>query len=97
MATSNSRGGRAGGCNQFVAASAHGLLITAHGDSGLPMIYRTDSSEAVAQAVVAHVLDGQSTQITASDISAAYRAAGGNLRETLFKLYDVYAEARATR
>jgi hypothetical protein len=69
-----------------------GLLITAHSDSGLPTIYRTESSEALAQAVVAQVLSGRFTQITAADISAAYRAAGGSTRETLFKLYDVYAE-----
>ena len=69
-----------------------GLLITAHRDSGLRTIYHTESSEVLAHAVVSQMLNGRATQITTSDISAAYRAAGGNIREMLFTLYDIYAE-----
>ncbi len=69
--------------------SGAGLLVTAHTDLGLPMIYRMKPSERLARAVVTKLLDGEAA-ISASELKAAYEASGGNVRETLFKLYDVY-------
>lgn len=67
-----------------------GLLVTAHADAGLPMIYQTQPSEAVAQRVVESLLPSEGAAIEAEDIRRAYLAAGGNLREMLFRLFDVH-------
>jgi hypothetical protein len=67
-----------------------GLLVTAHADLGLPTIYRTQPSEALAQRVVSALLPSAEQEISPADVSRAYTAAAGNLRETLFALYDVY-------
>jgi len=69
-----------------------GLIVTAHTDVGLPTIYRTEPSVQLAGAVVAQLLGDGKSLVTASDIAAAYDATGGNMRETLFRLYDVYHE-----
>jgi ABC-type hemin transport system ATPase subunit len=74
-----------------------GLLVTTHADVGLPVIYRTEPSREVAQSVVAQLLGGERRLITPSAIAAAYEAAGGNMRETLFRLYDVYQAKDSTR
>jgi hypothetical protein len=67
-----------------------GLLITAHSDVGLPTIYQTQPSEALAQSVVRSLLPAGQAAITPADVSTAYSVAKGNVRETLFKLFDVY-------
>jgi len=72
-----------------------GLLITTHSDLGLPTIYQTQPSEALAQQVVAALLPTGDAAIAAADVSQAYAASGGNLRETLFALFDVYQQRRS--
>jgi hypothetical protein len=67
-----------------------GLLVTAHTDLGLPTLYSTEPSQTLAQAVVARLLAGGDRRITSDDISTAFAASGGNIRETLFRLYDIY-------
>ena len=67
-----------------------GLLVTAHRDLGLPTVYETLPSEKVARAVVAKLLPHGLEGIAEADIEAAYAAAGGNIREALFRLFDVY-------
>ena len=67
-----------------------GLLVTAHAELGLPTIYRTQPSEALALRVVNALLPSDDRAIAPSDVSRAYDTSGGNLRETLFALFDVY-------
>jgi hypothetical protein len=67
-----------------------GLLITAHSDAGLPTLFRTHTSEALAQAVVARLLPDGANTVTRDEIATAYANTAGNIRETLFRLYDVY-------
>jgi energy-coupling factor transporter ATP-binding protein EcfA2 len=74
--------------------SGAGLLVTAHRDVGLPTLYTTKSSEEVASAVVNSLIAPEGSSIRASEVADAYRAAGGNVRETLFKLFDVYQQRR---
>ena len=69
-----------------------GLLITAHVDLGLPTVYQTQPSESLAATVVARLLPESGHKIAASDVAAAYAAAAGNVRETLFQLFDVYQQ-----
>lgn len=67
-----------------------GLLVTAHTDASLPTIYRTDASAELVRAIVGQLLGNSESFISSADIAAAYNATGGDVRETLFKLYDVY-------
>jgi hypothetical protein len=69
-----------------------GLLVTAHADVGLPTIYRAQPSEALAQRVVTELLPHGEAAITPADVSTAYVASKGDVRETLFKLFDVYQQ-----
>ncbi len=69
-----------------------GLLVSSHADVGLPTICRTEASEQIARAIVAQLLGDGEAIITSSDVAAAYEATGGNVRETLFRLYDVYQQ-----
>jgi hypothetical protein len=74
-----------------------GLLVTAHADVGLPTLFVTQPSESLARAVVAQLLNGSESDISEDDISTAFAATSGNLRETLLKLYDIYQQQRAQR
>jgi hypothetical protein len=67
-----------------------GLLVTAHTNVGLPTIFFTQPTEELAHAVVARLHSAGETSVTREDVSAAFAATDGNLRETLFRLYDVY-------
>jgi hypothetical protein len=71
-----------------------GLLITAHQDLGLPTLFTTPPTLELAQQVVGQLLGASDATICADDVAAAWTAAQGNLRETLFKLYDVYQARR---
>lgn len=73
-----------------------GLLVTVHADVGLPAIYCTKPSEAVAAVVVQRLTDGAGGPVLPTDVTEAYQAAAGNIRETLFKLFDVYQQRRST-
>jgi len=75
---------------RLARSAGAGLLVTAHQDVGLPTLYETNPSEAVALAVAARLLAEENMQFPPSEITGAYQAAKGNVRETLFKLYDVY-------
>jgi hypothetical protein len=69
-----------------------GLLVTTHRDMGLATVFETRPSEEVASAVVAKLLPGGQAEIGEAEIKAAYAAAGGNIREALFRLFDMYEE-----
>jgi hypothetical protein len=75
-------------CNQLHS----GLLVTAHRDMNLPMLIQIEPSLELTRAVVARLLLNERNSITAEDIASAYQAASGNIRETLFRLFDVYQE-----
>jgi len=67
-----------------------GLMVTAHTDVGLPTIYRTEPTKGLAEAVVARLIGDDGSIISSDDIATAYEATGRNVRETLFRLYDVF-------
>jgi energy-coupling factor transporter ATP-binding protein EcfA2 len=73
-----------------------GLLVTAHADVGFPTLYQMQPNEELACAVVTRLLDGDS-HIDREDVGRSYAAASGNLRETLFKLYDLYQGKTASK
>ncbi len=72
-----------------------GLLATAHTDQGLPTIFQTQPSEPLVQRVVAALLPTDDGTLAPADVASAYAATGGNVRETLFKLFDTYQQRRS--
>jgi hypothetical protein len=73
-----------------------GLLVTTHQPLDLPLLCRTQPSESLAQAVVASLLDARQSPVTRTDVAAAFKASGGNIREMLFALYDVHQTRRSS-
>ena len=80
----------------WVKARLAGLLITAHQPMGLPPLFATEPTLALAQQIVAQLLKSDQVQsLTGDDVAAAFAAHGANLREMLFSLYDVYQRRHA--
>lgn len=67
-----------------------GLLVTAHGDVGLPTVAVVEPGLETMRQVVRRLLPEQDQVIGDDDVAAAWQACGGNLREALFALYDLY-------
>lgn len=63
------------------------LLVTAHRSTGLPVVMRCATSEGLLRAIVARLPD-HGGRIAAADVTAAFARHGGNLRESLYDLYD---------
>ena len=79
--------------------SGSGLLVTSHHSAGLPVLVRHDTSPSLLHAIVRGLPDHDSWHgrlITPSDIEEAFVKHGGNLRESLYELYDRF-ETRAER
>ncbi|NQW49426.1 MAG: hypothetical protein HQ464_16825 [Planctomycetes bacterium] len=76
-----------------------GLLVTSHKAAGMPVLMRCDTSLALLHSIVAG-LPGHDhwygTLIHAADVESAYVRQRGNLRESLYELYDRF-EFRARR
>jgi hypothetical protein len=70
-----------------------GLLVTSHHECGLPVLFRTQPDLSIVQRLVEQRLPPHEARIRSSDIELAWRRHGGNVRELLFELYDVF-EAR---
>jgi hypothetical protein len=66
-----------------------GLLVTAHQSVGLPLLFHTEPTVAMAEAIVAQLLEGRNP-LDASSIRESYNRHHGDLREMLFDLYDLY-------
>jgi hypothetical protein len=71
-----------------------GLLVTAHADVGLPTLLETSTSLELAQAIVA-CLPNATAGLPTGAVAACFQRAAGDMRETLFALYDTY-ERRGT-
>lgn len=67
---------------------AWGLLVTAHGPTGLPRLFETTANLADLQRIVETLLSGTYDSIEPEVVARQYQASGGNARETLFSLYD---------
>jgi hypothetical protein len=72
-----------------------GLVVTAHEPTGLATLYRFQPDRAALVAVVQWLLRHETTsRIASADVDQAFDACSGNIRETLFRLYDIYEERR---
>jgi energy-coupling factor transporter ATP-binding protein EcfA2 len=68
-----------------------GLLVTAHRCCRLPDLWSTTVTLELAQMLTRRLLEsGDSLVIRADDVATAFQSCRGNLRETWFRLYDVY-------
>ncbi len=74
-----------------------GLLVTTHADVGLATLFTTSPCLELAVALVRQLLPPCDDTIAEADIEAAWRANGGNLREMLFALYDLFEQRRSGR
>jgi len=74
-----------------------GVLVTSHGEVGLPTIFRTGTNMELACRLVRELLPLADKTISDTDVSAAFTRHEGNLRETLFTLYDLYESRREDR
>lgn len=75
--------------------TGEGLLATAHGSVGLPLLRATAVDRETACWVVETMLSRNPEVprlVAASAVEAALRGCDGNLREALFRLYDQYEE-----
>jgi len=80
-----------------LVAAVRGLrvVVTAHGQAGLRVVARCETSPGLLAEVVARLPD-HGGLITGGDIDEACRRHAGNLREALYDLYDRF-ERRARR
>jgi hypothetical protein len=68
-----------------------GLLVTAHRCCRLPDLWSTTVTLELAQTLTRRLLKSEdSSVIRADDVAEAFQICQGNLRETWFRLYDVY-------
>jgi energy-coupling factor transporter ATP-binding protein EcfA2 len=69
-----------------------GLLVTAHRTMGLPRLHKTSTSLELLRTLVSELVreSPEAWRPSDTEVSEAYRAHGGNLREALLQLYDDY-------
>ncbi|GAB4135745.1 hypothetical protein [Thermopirellula anaerolimosa] len=67
-----------------------GLLVTAHSAVELPAIFTPEPSSDLAWRIVEYLLQQGEPLIAREDVEACFSRHGGNLREMLFELYDLY-------
>jgi hypothetical protein len=67
-----------------------GLVITAHADVGFPELFRTEVAQDLAKRIVQRLQPAKSALVAPEDVSTALVQNAGNMRETLFTLYDLY-------
>ncbi len=72
-----------------------GLLVTAHASVDLPTLLHVEPSLALAQQLAAQLTRDAPPLIHPDDVRRAYEHHHGNLRDTLFALYDVFEQRRA--
>jgi len=72
-----------------------GLLVTTHRPMRLPLLWRTRVDDALAHRVVGELLAGQTAAIDRRDVGEMLRRCEGDMRETLFGLYDLVERRRS--
>jgi hypothetical protein len=72
-------------------------LVTVHEPVSLPLLLRTAVDPALALRIVESLHPGQELEVSAADVSRCFEHQRGNMRETLFELYDVYERRRLAR
>ena len=79
---------------RFCRRQGVGLLVTAHKSVGLPQLYRTVVTPDLAGQIVGTLLGGREPPFTPEEVSHCLSRHGGDLREVLFELYDLFEQRR---
>ena len=74
-----------------------GQLVTAHAPCELPTLVVLEPTLDLMLRLVQQLSAGQALPIREEEIAAAFAAAGGNVREALFTLYDLFEERCGAR
>jgi hypothetical protein len=69
-----------------------GLLVTAHEPTGLPKIHSTSITLETALYVVDQLLRNEPQKISRDIVENLYAQNGGNIRDLLFDLYDIFEQ-----
>lgn len=77
--------------------SGAGMLITAHEPRGFPPLYQTGASEPIFNDLVELLVRETHSTITRTEAAQALQASNGNVRDALFRLYDLYESRRPSR
>lgn len=83
--------------NDACKRAGAGLLVTTHADVGLPTLFTTAPTDEQVQVLVRELLEGDDVKIRPDDVSLCYQTHAGNVRETLFALYDLYERRQRER
>jgi hypothetical protein len=75
---------------------AIGLVVTTHQSVGLPEVYQTVATPELAAQIVAALVGDRKFSVSADEIACRFSLHRGDLRETLFDLYDLFEESRLT-
>jgi hypothetical protein len=75
---------------RFCKRRALGLLVTCHETVGLPELFRPVVDRALAWQVVEQLQQGRRPLVTREDLAERLEMRGGDLREALFDMYDLY-------
>jgi energy-coupling factor transporter ATP-binding protein EcfA2 len=67
-----------------------GLVVTSHASVGLPPLWTTEVTPELARRLVNQLLGDESAVISPDEVDSCLARHRGNLRETLFELYDLY-------
>ena len=68
------------------------LLVTAHAEVDLPIVYRTQTTLSLARHLVQELAPHGIAPLTDDDVARSFERHRGDLREMLFELYDLYEE-----
>jgi hypothetical protein len=77
--------------------SGAGMLITAHEPTGFPPLYQTRADEPIFSDLVELLVRETHSTITRAEAAQALQASNGNVRDALFRLYDLYESRRPSR
>jgi hypothetical protein len=72
-----------------------GLIVTAHASVGLPPLWQTSVTPELASRIVDQLTTGLTPLLKPSELSDCLARHHGDMRETLFSLYDRYEENRS--
>lgn len=67
-----------------------GLVVTCHTTAGLPLLWEMRPTVELAQEIVARLTAAAPHGIAPERVERVFDAQGGDLREMLFELYDLY-------
>jgi GTPase SAR1 family protein len=81
--------------NARAARQRSGLLVTSHRPIGIAVLFETKPSVEIAAALVNRLTRNNARTFTWDDIAESFAKSSGNIRETLFDLYDRYDQKKS--